>query len=66
VGLNLIFYACNKSMLVMQFCVFLGQVSLPMDEISECEIVVSHTCGSEQEFYKFYNCYAKEKGFSIR
>jgi hypothetical protein len=53
-------------MLVMQFCVFLGQVSLPMDEISECEIVVSHTCGSEQEFYKFYNCYAKEKGFSIR
>jgi hypothetical protein len=36
-----------------------------MDEISEYR-VVSHTCGSEQEFYKFYNCYAKEKGFSIR
>jgi hypothetical protein len=37
-----------------------------MDEILEYERVVSYTCGSEQEFYKFYNCYAKEKGFSIR
>jgi hypothetical protein len=49
----------------MQFCVFLGQVSLSMDEISEYR-VVSHTCGSEQDFYMFYNCYAKENGFSIR
>jgi hypothetical protein len=37
-----------------------------MDEILEYERVVSHTCGSEQEFYMFYNSYDKEKGFSIR
>jgi hypothetical protein len=37
-----------------------------MDEILEYEGVVSHTCGREQEFYKFYNCYAKEKDFNIR
>jgi hypothetical protein len=37
-----------------------------MDEISEYERVVSHTCGSEQKFYKLYNSYAKEKSFSIR
>jgi hypothetical protein len=37
-----------------------------MDEILEYERVVSHTCASEQEFYKFYNSYAREKGFSIR
>jgi hypothetical protein len=37
-----------------------------MDEISEYKRVVSHTCDSEQEFYRFYNSYDKEKGFSIR
>jgi hypothetical protein len=51
----------------MQLCVFLLVKSLlSMDEISEYERVVSHTCGSEQEFYKFYNSYARDKGFSTR
>lgn len=37
-----------------------------LEELSEYDRIVNHTCRSENEFYEFYNAYVREKGFNIR
>ncbi|CAO2180723.1 unnamed protein product [Urochloa humidicola] len=41
-----------------------GYVSL--EEIEEYKYVTNQTFKREEDFYKFYNAYAKKKGFGVR
>ncbi|KAL6620300.1 hypothetical protein ACP70R_035439 [Stipagrostis hirtigluma subsp. patula] len=43
-----------------------GNTCASLEELEEYNSVISQTFRSEQEFYKFYNSYAEDKGFSVR